>query len=84
MDAGGGDRMNRNDELERAREAEREWLRKMIKEYNIELPDPPEPTPEELAHRHKVAEAIRRLREEIGPVDMTMEELFGDDEDDDD
>lgn len=48
----------------------------------LELPPEPPITVEELARRHEVAEAIRRLQREIGPVDMTMEELFGEEDDD--
>lgn len=50
----------------------------------LELPPEPELTPEELARRKEIGERILRRRDEIGPVDMTLEELFGDDDEDDD
>ena len=46
----------------------------------LELPPEPELTPEGLAKRAEIVERILRRRDEIGPVDMTMEELFGDDD----
>jgi len=49
------------------------------------LPPPPPITPEELERRRKIFDRIEKLREEIGPIDMTLEELMAyDDEDEDD
>ncbi len=51
----------------------------------LELPPPPPITPEELERRRKIFDRIEKLREEIGPIDMTLEELMAyDDEDEDD
>ena len=64
-------------------EAEREAFRVAVGLPKLELPPEPPITAEELEQRHEIAEAIRRLQREIGPVDMTIEELFGEEDDDD-
>ncbi len=38
---------------------------------------------EELARRQAAVAEIRRLREEIGPLDLTLEELLGREDEDD-
>lgn len=65
--------------MDEARLREGERLRQELGLPKLERPPEPEPTPEELERRRKIGEAMRRLRDEIGPVDMTLEELFGDD-----
>lgn len=65
-------------------EFEREEFRKAVGLPKLELPPEPEPTPEELERRHEVVEAILALRDKIGPIDLTWEELSADDGDDDD
>jgi hypothetical protein len=50
----------------------------------LELPLPPESTPEEIEQRHRTIDAILALREQIGLVDITLRELFGDDDEFDD
>lgn len=47
----------------------------------LDLPPEPPITAEELERRRKIAEESRRLRDEIGPIDLTWEELMGDDDD---
>lgn len=43
-------------------------------------PSLPAPTPEELARRQAAVAEIRRLRDEIGPIDLTLEDLLGEDD----
>ena len=50
----------------------------------LELPPEPPVTPEELERRHRVGAEIRRLRNKIGPIGLTYEELMGGDDEDDD
>lgn len=49
---------------------------------SITLPPLTPATPAEIARRRRLYEETTRLREEIGPVDMTLEELLAEDEDD--
>ncbi|MCX6024271.1 MAG: hypothetical protein NTZ05_21590 [Chloroflexi bacterium] len=49
----------------------------------LELPPEPPITVEELARRKKVGDEIRKLRENIGPIDLTLEELMGGEDDED-
>lgn len=39
--------------------------------------------PREIERRRRVVEKIRKLRDEIGPIDLTVEELLDDDAEDD-
>jgi hypothetical protein len=48
----------------------------------IDLPPIVPPTPEELARRRKLFAEVMRLREEMGPLGLTIEELLAEDEDD--
>ena len=48
----------------------------------LELPPALPPTPEELERRRKVFDRMEKLREEIGPIDMTLEELMAYDDED--
>jgi|GEM_PF-2622641 len=48
----------------------------------LELPPALPPTPEELERRKKVFDRMIKLQEEIGPIDMTLEDLMAYDEDD--
>lgn len=42
------------------------------------LQPPPISTPEELARRREVGERMRKLREEIGPIDISVRDLIED------
>jgi len=45
----------------------------------IALPPTPPATLREIERRRQVVEKIRTLREKIGPIDLTVEELLDDD-----
>lgn len=46
----------------------------------IDIPPYVPPTPEELAERQAAARDLLALRDEIGPIDMTWDELLRGDE----
>jgi hypothetical protein len=52
--------------------------------HRLNLPLVKPASPEEIARRAEVVARIRKLREEIGPVDLTVEELLAEDDLEDD
>ncbi|MGH2457584.1 MAG: hypothetical protein ACRDIY_01815 [Chloroflexota bacterium] len=49
----------------------------------VALPPTPPATRDEIARRRQVVEKIRKLRDEIGPIGLRVEELLDDDAEDD-
>ena len=47
----------------------------------VKLPALKPASPEEIERRRQVVEKIFRLRDEIGPIDLTVEELLVDEDD---
>ncbi len=60
-----------------------EAFRKSLGLPKLELPPPSPITREELERRRTVYDRMIKLQEEIGPIDMTLEELMSYDQDED-